>query len=100
MRFKIFIVVGILILVMIFSGYMLYQSGFQPMTNKMFHTLPIDGSQHEPMPSDMGGMSFPGEKGQNFDQKQVKTNMIFPLYPMVTGELTSAISADEASHAV
>lgn len=101
MRIKIFIVAGILILVMIFSGYMLYQSGFQPITNNMINAHPGGGFQHEPMPSDFdGGMSFPGDKTKRIDQKPFKTNRAEPFYPMKTGAPTRRLSFDAASHAV
>ena len=100
MKHKIYIVAGILILVMIFSGYMLFRSGFQPVTNKMLH-YPSGNGQYEPMPSDLGGgMSFPGGKTQRTDPQPFKTNRAAPLYPMITGAFARGLSSDAASQAV
>ena len=100
MKYKIYIVAGILILVMIFSGYMLFRSGFQPVTNKMLH-FPSGNGQHEPMPSDLGGgMSFPDGKTQQTDPRPFKTNRAAPLYPMIVDTSTLGLSAEAASRAV
>ena len=99
MKYKIYIVAGILILVMIFSGYMLFRSGFQPVTNKMLH-FPSGNGQYEPMPSDLGGgMSFPGGKTQRTDPQPFKTNRAAPLYPMIVDTSTLGLSAEAASRA-
>ncbi|MBQ3334366.1 MAG: hypothetical protein IJG85_02035 [Eubacteriaceae bacterium] len=70
MKGKIWIVAAILIGVMIFSGYMLFRSGFQPMVGNTMRMPPKNGNQTEPLPSNFnGGLSFPGGKTQRVDFK-------------------------------